>query len=63
MGEYFITQEQVTLKVDLTWLKFKIIQDLMLVLDTCKFGEVGIDTEGAMPQIRSNMGILALKGK
>ena len=35
----------------------------MPVLNTGKLEEVAINTEGAMPRTRSNMGFLALKGK
>ena len=40
---------------DLTWPKFQFIRDFMPLLHTCKFEEVVIKTEGAMPRTMSNM--------
>ena len=40
---------------DPTWPKFEPVRDFMPLLDTCKFEEVVIKTEGAMPSTMSNM--------
>ena len=42
-------------KNDLIWPKFEPVPDFMPLLDTCKFEEVVIKTEGALPPAMSNM--------
>ena len=39
---------------DLTWPKFELVRDFMPLLDTCKFEEIVIKTEGAMPRRMSS---------
>ena len=40
---------------DPTWPKFQLVRGFIPLLDTCKFGEVVIKTESAMPRTMSNM--------
>ena len=56
MGKFFIIQGLVTLKRMIpSGPNSNLSRDFMPLLDTCKFEEVVIKTEGAMPRTMSNM--------
>ena len=48
---------------DLTWPKFQLVRDFMPLLDTCKFEEVVIKTQEAMPRTMSNMFFIITQGQ
>ena len=55
MGKVFIAQGRVTLKRMIRPGPNSNVRDFMPLLDTCKFEEVVVETEGAMPRRMSNM--------